>query len=318
MKRFAALIIIFLFSVSLNFCTSADRVTFVEQDNQIDIMVDGDLFTSYIFVDTLTKPILFPVYTPSGVKVTRSFPFEEVEGESSDHPHHTGIFFTYDEVNESGFWNNTKFPPQIVVQTIDNTKTGDVGVISSTAQWISKDREPLLEEQRTMTFMPGEKQTSVDFDITLTALADEVVFGDTKEGMFGIRVAHWLREKDYTGEYLSSEGDTGARNVWGKRAKWVTLEGNKEGQSAGIAILNHPESVNYPTFWHARDYGLFAANPLGQFVFQNARGEENPQKFELTLEKGEQANFKFRVTVYDGDRTAQEIEQIFDNYTSEN
>ena len=184
------------------------------------------------------------------------------------------------------------------------------------SQWVSKDNEPLLEEKRTMTFVPGDTENSIDFDITLTALADEVVFHDTKEGMFAIRVAHWLRERDQTGEYLSSNGDKGARNVWGTRAKWVTLEGTKDGQDVGIAIMNHPESVNYPTFWHARDYGLFSANPLGQYVFQNTRGVESPERFELTLEKGEQATFKFRVAVYDGARTAGELEALFEEYAN--
>ena len=132
--------------------------------------------------------------------------------------------------------------------------------------------------------------------------------------MFAIRVAHHLREKDYTGKYLSSNGDEGAGKVWGKRAEGVKLEGQIDSTDVGIAILNHPQSTNYPTFWHARNYGLFSANPLGQFAFEKTRNVENPQRFALTLEKGESALFKFRVIVYDGPRTLDQMEAQYQEY----
>ena len=165
-----------------------------------------------------------------------------------------------------------------------------------------------------MKFIPGEAETAIDFTISLTAL-EKVEFGDTKEGMFAIRVAHQLREKDYTGTYLSSNGDQGEQNVWGRRAEWVKLEGQIDSTDVGIAILNHPESTNYPTFWHARGYGLFAANPLGQFAFEKTRKVENPTRFALTLEKGQSALFKFLMIIYDGARTPEQIQARFAAYT---
>lgn len=298
---------------------SNDRVVFVVDDpNKIDVMIDGELFTSYLIESqfegkSLTKPILFPVHTPAGVTVTRSFPFAEVEGESPDHPHHTGIFFTYDEVNESGFWNNTKFPPQIKHLIVKERLSGDVGTLETESEWISKDSVPLLKEERTMKFMPGENEIAIDFTMNLIPLVDKVEFGDTKEGMFAIRVAHQLRENN-TGEYVSSNGDVGADNVWGKRAEWVKLEGVIDSTTVGIAILNHPESVNYPTYWHARGYGLFSANPLGQLAFQKTRNVENPEPFGLTIEEGENALFKFRMIIYDGARSLEQMEEKFIAY----
>ena len=162
-----------------------------------------------------------------------------------------------------------------------------------------------------MVFTAGEGQYAVDFSIDLTAQKEKVVFGDTKEGMFAIRVAQWLREKDGTGRYFSSEGDTGAKNIWGKRARWVVLEGNKDGKEVGIAMLNYPPSTNYPTYWHVRDYGLFSANPLGQQVFTKTRKVDNPKPFHLTLEPGESAHFNFKIVVYDGKKSANQIEKIF-------
>ena len=325
MKKLMIIAAISLFAIILTACGTGESnsksfVTFVDQQNKVDVMVNNQLFTTLAYGESLdgkvlTKPILYPLMSPSGVKMTRSFPFEHVEGESADHPHHTGIFFTYDKVNGSGFWNNTQFPPHITDVEIVEKTGGEKGVLKFTALWKDDNDQPLLQEARTMTFIPGKDQTVIDFDIQLTALVDNVVFEDTKEGMFGIRVAHQLREKDQTGHYFSSNGDEGEKGVWGKRAQWVTLEGQIDGKDVGIAILNHPTSTNYPTYWHARAYGLFAANPLGQYVFQKSRKEENPQKLELTLEKGQSAPFGFRVIVYDGSRTKEQLDECFTNYT---
>lgn len=298
--------------------TSNERVTFVEQEDKIDIVVDGKIFTSYITASqylgqSLTKPILYPVFTPSGFKVNRSFPFTQVEGESPDHPHHTGIFFTYDEVNGSGFWNNTKFPPQIKHIAVHEAKNGAIGLLKTESEWIDKTNIPLLKEERTMKIIPGDGETGIDFTIKLTALADKVEFGDTKEGMFAIRVAHPLQE-NFTGTYLSSNGDTGEENVWGKRAKWMKLAGVIDSTRVGIVILNHPGSTNYPTFWHARGYGLFSANPLGQLAFEKAHKVDNPKPFGLTLQKGQSALFKFLMIIYEGERTAEVIEAEFAEY----
>ncbi len=314
------LLLVAVFLVSTIGCTeaartgseSAPKIEFVKGKDKIDVVIGGELFTSYMFSRTLTKPVLYPVKTPAGVKVNRGFPFEKIEGEATDHPHHVGIFFTYDEVNDSGFWNNTTSPPQ--VQHVKVSKmTGGIGKgeLSTVMNWVGKNRDILLEEKRTMIFTAGDDQYIIDFSIDLTAKGKKVVFGDTKEGMFAIRTAQWLREKDGTGKYFSSKGDKSAGNIWGKRAKWVTLEGEKDGKKVGIAILNGPDSVNYPTYWHARNYGLFAANPLGQGVFQKSKKVANPKSLNLTLEPGETAHFNFRIVIYDGPRTPQQLEKIF-------
>jgi len=300
------------------------KVSFVKGDNKIDVLFDGKLFTSYRYANDLTKPILYPVYAPSGIMVNRAYPFAEVPGESKDHPHHTGIFFTYDEVNSDGFWNNVTSPPQIKHINVTEMKAcSGRGKLSTIMHWVGKNGQTLLEEKRTMTFIPGKDQYAIDFSIDLTAKDTKVVFGDTKEGMFAIRVAPFLCEstgsdwvKDVTGtaEYLSSNGDRTEKNVWAKRAKWVRLEGQKDSKTVGIAIFNHPKSTNYPTYWHARGYGLFAANPLGQYVFETATGNKDAKPLNLTLQPGQSAHFAFRMLIYDGKRTPEQLEKIFDDY----
>ncbi|MHC4530945.1 MAG: putative oxidoreductase C-terminal domain-containing protein [Planctomycetota bacterium] len=290
-------------------------INFVQGEKRIDVMVGGKLFTSYRYDEGLTKPVLFPVMSPSGIAVNRGFPLERVEGESEDHPHHVGVFFTYDEVNEEGFWNNMTSPPQIKhVKVVEMASGQGDGKLSTVMQWVGKKGEVLLEEEREMVFHAGESEYAVDFNIELTAQDEKVVFGDTKEGMFAIRVAEWLKEDGGSGRYVSSEGDRQEKNIWGKRARWVCLEGEKEGRAVGIAIFNHPESVNYPTYWHARGYGLFSANPLGQYAFEKGRGVEKLEALNLTLEVGESANFRFRMVVYEGEKTSAELEGEFEEF----
>jgi hypothetical protein len=169
-----------------------------------------------------------------------------------------------------------------------------------------------------MVFQVLEEKTqyAIDLSITLTALQDQVVFADTKEGMMAIRVAPWLKEEGGQGQYLSSNGERTEKNVWGKRAKWMSLQGEFQDKTYGIAILNHPTSTNYPTYWHARGYGCFSANPLGQGAFQKGTKVENPQDLNLTLAKGESALFKHRFIFYEGPQAKEQLDQAFDGFAA--
>ena len=309
---------------------AASKVEFKQEKNKIDVVIGGKLFTSYLFaVDPaepmvrkgciLAKPVLFPVYSPSGEMMCRGYPFIEVKGEREDHPHHMGIYFTID-VNEHHFWgNSTKAFPKIQHVKVTQMKEGQgEGTLSTVSNWIGNDGKVMLQEQREMIFRTYENgdQYAVDFNITLKALNQKVVFGDTKEGMMAIRVSGWLKESGGTGKYLSSNGEEMERGVWGKRAKWMRLQGEKEGKTYGVAILNHPRSVNYPTFWHARGYGCFTANPLGQGAFEKSRKVPNAKNLNLTLQKGQTATFKHRMLIYEGPRTKEQLEKEFLNYTN--
>jgi len=190
------------------------------------------------------------------------------------------------------------------------------GTLSIVAHWINEEGTVLLEEKRDMTFCAGENEYTIDFSIKLTAKADKVEFGDTEEGMFAIRVAGWLREEGGTGKYLSSNREVSPvnKNIWGKRARWVRLHGRHKANTTGITIFNHPDCINYPTYWHARPYGLFSANPLGQMDFQEGRDRENPEPLNLSLEQGQSAHLAFRVLIYESEKTFKELEQHFLQY----
>jgi hypothetical protein len=289
------------------------KVEFVQGDQRIDVKIEGNLFTSYRYETELTKPVLLPVMTPAGIQVNRNYPL--TPGESKDHPHHIGLFFTYDKVNGEGFWNNTTSPPQIKHIRTERMDGGQgCGELQTVLHWVGKAGLTLLEERRTMTFFGEKDMRGIYFQIRLTAQDQPIVFEDTKEGMFALRVADWLSEKNGTGHYVNSEGQETEKNAWGRRARWVRLEGNKDGKPAGVAMFNFPGSINYPSYWHARAYGLFAIDPLGQFDFQKGTGEKNPKKFSLRLDPGMSGDFRFLVLIYDGTQTPGQLEKYFDRF----
>lgn len=327
------LLTILILSIITGVAVAEASVEFTPYPGAVKVKIDGKPFTQYLFeIDPakpmaaegvlLTKPVLYPLTTPSGIVVTRGWPFEKIEGEKRDHPHHIGLYFTYDEINGNNFWNNSKNPLPAIehLRTELATDTAGHPALETHSQWTGKGDVPLLAEKRMTSFSTGTDEYIIDIDIELTALAEKVAFGDTKEGVFAIRLAQWLTESTDsryqrgTGSYLNCHGDEKESGVWGKRAKWVRIQGQKDGKTVGIAILNHPSSTNYPTYWHARGYGAFSANPLGQYAFQRSHRVEDPKPFGLTLERGQTAGFKFRVVIYDGPRTKEQLDEAFEEY----
>ena len=333
MKRTAVILVVFVLCSAALGNAGVPKVEFVKGKNKIDVMVGGKHFTSYVYGNELTKPMMVPLRSPSGVVVTRRNPLVEMKGGSDDHQHHVGIFFAVDKVNGTNFWNNAAPPPQIKhIKTTKMAGGAGKGKLAAVMHWIDQNGNVLLEENRTMVFLAGENEDeyAIDVSIDLTARQTEVAFEDIEEGVFAVRVADCLREGDSnvilkpgkplpeesvsgTGRYFSSNGDETAKNVWGKRARWVALQGIRKGKVVGIAILNHPASINYPTYWHVRSYGLFSANPLGQGDFQRqSRYKKNlVQPLRLTLKQGQKAHFRFLVVVYEGIRTTGQMEKRF-------
>jgi hypothetical protein len=70
-----------------------------------------------------------------------------------------------------------------------------------------------------------------------------------------------------------------------------------------ITIIDHPDNPGYPAYWHARGYGLFAVNPLGQEAF--SKGKE---KLNLVVKKNESVTFRYRIVIHEGQHlTADQI-----------
>lgn len=288
------------------------------------VTIDGKPFTEFVFTDTMEKPFLYPIYASNGQTITRGFPWKPEPNDPVDHPHHIGLWFNYENVNGLDFWNNSFAIPAakkkqygwIRTDAIVETKSGAKGTLVYTANWTDQQKNILLREKTTYTFSVIKGSRIIDRHTVLTAVQD-VSMPDVKDGMLGLRVAHELelpvkQTKEYkddkgivtkvtatkdasvTGNYITSEGKEGDA-AWATRGAWCMLYGKKGGDTISIAIIDHPENPGYPTYWHARNYGLFAANPLGQKVFS-----EGKQVLNYKLAKGQQAVFRHRIVIAAG------------------
>jgi hypothetical protein len=279
-------------------------------DGRVSVTIDSKPFTTLYCGPETPKPYLAPLRSASGKIVTRRYPMENVPGETHDHPHHRGLWFSHGDVNGYDFWANEPSEhggknARIVLKNIGKASGGkDSGTIEATFDWIDPQAKPLLAESRRMVFSAGSERRAIDFDITLTAL-EKVTFGDTKEGTFAIRLAPELEEPmpkspktpKRTGQMVDSQGRHGEHEIWGHRADWVDYSGEIQGERLGIAILDHPANPRHPTYWHARSYGLFAANIFGWHDFLNDKSANGS----LTLEPGRSLRFRYRVIIHSGD-----------------
>ena len=305
---------------------AGNEVTFVNKhnSNQIDIMAGGRLFASYRWPVNVYKPILYPVYASSGTIITRGFPLNPRSGERIDHMHQVGIWFTYGNVNGIDFWGNGyrgfKEPEggEIKHVAVEKTEGGDgEGVLLTRESWIDPRGKELMKENTEYHFIAADSIRIIDRITTLTAGDTSVYFKDTKEGMFGIRVARQLelpsdelititdslgnslKEKvsasiGATGNYHSSDGLHGEQ-VWGTRARWMALDGEIGAEKISLVICDHPENPGYPTYWHARGYGLFAANPFGLIDFTKGKEE-----FGFSIPVNQSVTFRYRVIIKSG------------------
>ncbi|MEM6844087.1 MAG: PmoA family protein [Bacteroidota bacterium] len=336
------LLAFFLLTMQAQSLSAQVKITDNPTEKAVSITIDDQPFTSYIYPEVIKKPVLFPIRTPQGTNVTRSYPLIPKEGERVDHPHHVGLWLNYGNVNRLDFWNNSEAIPEdkrdgygtIRHQEVLETEDGEVGRLKVRADWLTPDQEKLLDETTTFHFSREGDAYIIDRITTLQARDQTVTFDDNKEGMVAIRVTRALEHPSdkpeiftdasgnatdvaqldntgVTGQYHSSEGISGTE-VWGTRAEWVNLSGSIDGEAVSIVIMDHPDNVGYPTYWHARGYGLFSANPLGQKVFS-----EGKETLNFTLQPQESVTFQYRIVVYGADMPLEEkdIESFYTDFT---
>lgn len=306
-------------------------VTFIRNDaeKRVDVLVGGKPFTSYCWPDNVFKPILYPVRSAEGTEVTRGFPLKPREGERNDHIHQVGIWLNYGNVNGIDFWGNghrgIKEPEGGEIKHLSFGKISEgegEGIIETKANWLDPKGMVLLAEETDYHFLARGSLRIIDRITKLTAINGNVEMKDTKEGMFGIRVARELElpsdeelllldssgqlsaekvpNKGATGNYRSSEGVTG-NAVWSTRAQWMLLYGNIGDEKISIVICDHPDNPCYPTYWHARGYGLFSANPLGWSDFTGGK-----EMLNFSIPDGGSVTFRYRVIIESGSHLSDE------------
>ena len=313
-----------------------------EAARRVDVRIDGKPFTSYVWPESLSRPVLYPLLTAKGTPVTRGFPLDPRPGERTDHPHHVGLFLSYGDVNGVDFWNNSSALPseqqakmgrgrhQKVVEAAGGPREGRLRVA---VEWVMPDGGVVLDEDTTFVFRGDAATRIIDRSTRLTARA-AVTFADNKEGFLGLRLAraleHFTNEaatftdaqgrpttvavldnSGVTGLYHSSEGKEGDA-VWGTRGRWNMLTGTVGTEPVTLVMLDHPKNVGYPTYWHARGYGLFAANNLGQKAMSGGKEELN-----FKLAPGVSTTFRHEILVLDGKATPEQVEKYFAAFAKE-
>lgn len=290
-------------------------VALIETNGVIRVEVDGQHFTDYRYQD-VTRPYFYPILGPGGVHMTRRWPQEEVSGEERDHPHHHGLWWAHGEVNGVDFWSEGVKAGRTVHQGFSQLKSGtDRGVLTTRNEWRAKDGTVVATDERTMRFhrTPVDARL-MDFEITVIASHGDLVLGDTKEGSMSIRVPESMRVKQPkdqlgAGHLVSSRGASGAA-VWGKRAEWCDYYGPVDGRKVGISMFDHPSNPRHPTWWHARDYGLFAANPFGLHDFEKKPKGEG----DLRIPAGKSVTFRYRFLFHGGDTEQGRVAEQWTRY----
>ena len=290
----------------------AAEVTAERSPRGVVVKIDGQPFTEYV-VDCGVKPtlgpILWPVIGPTGKPMTRSHPMAEGPDERKDHPHHRSIWFNHGDVNKLSFWHVEAIKHREFLKV----QSGRQAVIVATNDWIGPGEKKVLEDQRSLAFGTDGDARWIDFDLTLKATNGPVRFGDTKEGSMGVRVAGTMKvDAKLGGKIVNSHGQTD-KDAWGKEAAWVDYHGPVDGQTVGLAILNHPSSFRFPTCWHVRTYGLFAANPFGLHNFKGSDELDGSH----TLADGQSIALRYRILLHRGDEKEGKVAESFAAYAEE-
>ncbi len=302
-------------------------VKIVELPDRLRVELNGELFTEYLTSKERYFPTFYPVLGPGETPMTRSYPFETIEGVDTDHPHHQSLWFAHSKVNGHNFWAVTPQkgtePGRTVHQGFTSIESGEKeGGFVSENHYVASDGQVIFSDTRTVRFLaPTAPNAPRILDITIAFHASHgpIVFGDDKDAGMAIRVASDLQverrsqAKPANGNLVNSEGVTG-KETWGKRARWLDAYGEVAGKPVGIAILDHPSNPRHPTYWHSRTYGLVTANIFGKRFFESL---EDPKAGEFTVPAGETRTFRWRFLFHEGDPVAAGIEEQFGAFAKE-
>jgi hypothetical protein len=292
--------------------------------HQIDVVVDGKPFTTYYFLPDVVKPYLMPLRTPSGLVITRGFPVKnDLSGANpkapSFEPHQRPMYFGHGDVDGLDFWQESTFDKyytdhghqaygHMVLKSVDKQNSSDANKIQASFLMEDPNNRVIAEETQTFVFGGDQKTRTIDCEFVVRATAGPVDFGDTKEGSFAVRLAPELSAPH--ANMLNSAGAKGEREIWGKPADWVEFSGTVGGKQVGIAVFDHPSSFRHPTTWHARAYGLLAANPFGLREFT----KDNNKDGSWTVPEGKSITFRYRVLIFDGELSPSQLADAYQQY----
>lgn len=307
---------------------SAAEVKLTRLADRVRVEIGGALFTEYIFGDGASRPYCYPVLTADGTALSRDFPMKETPGEETDHPHHRALMFAHGDANKIDFWNEGtaggNLPKGRTVHdgAIELTD-GKIGMLHTRNRWLSPDGRLIATDDTVIRFHGDAAARFLDYEVIIHALPDTpLVIGDSKEGTMAIRVAQWMtlphkykgQPVPGTGHILTATGDRDG-DAWGKRADWCDYFSSHNGKTYGVAIFDHPQNLRHPTWWMARDYGLFGANPFGQHEFEPEK--KLPRNAgDYTVPAGSSLTLRYRFYFHEGDPAAAQTAVRYAEYAA--
>jgi Family of unknown function (DUF6807) len=299
-----------------------EPVDLTRNGHYVDVRIGGRPFTSYYFDPVVAKPYFFPLRSAHGTVVTRGFPMTpDIAGEDHDEPHQRAMYFAHGDINGFDFWGEAAFPKwsdhsastfgRTVFRTVNDIHGGsDGGSLQATFDLVAPTGT-IAEEIQTYRFAGNEQSRLIDCEFAIQATHGPIVMGDTKEGTFAIRVVKALDSPP--GHMVNANGASGEKAIWGKRSNWVDYYGRVAGEDVGLAIFDHPHNLRAPTYWHARAYGLLAANPFGLKQFTGDRRQDG----RYAIPAGGSLTFRYRVFIHHGNPTEAGIAEAYGQFASE-
>jgi hypothetical protein len=256
----------------------------------------GKIKTAFHYGERWPKPFLYPIMSPSGEVLSRAFPLETRANESTDHAWHRGLWIGHGDINGFDFWREIKPENTGLIRVTGKPQISRSGFTVNTHLLPPHQSKPLATLRQSWNFAWSKNGFVIDTHFTYKATPETPLrFADTDDGGFGLRLRDEFRE-DRGAAMLSDDGRRGTKALWGKSAKWIDYSANVDGQPAGVTIFDHPKSFRYPTEWHARPYGLNAANPIAHRSFS---GKTAPSG-EHEVPAGKFLDLRYRVLWHDG------------------
>ncbi|MBK8052400.1 MAG: PmoA family protein [Saprospiraceae bacterium] len=287
------LIIILIPAVNM---IAQNKITATKYQSKIDVNINNNLFTSYIFSNEEKYPFFFPVNGPSNGSVTSM--------RNSNYPHHSSLFFGCDRVNGGNYWQEGLDRGQIIslradILSSDSTKV----IIENECIWRRPNANAPIKDLRKITITaPSKDHYQIDFEITMEMLMDVSIL-KTNHSLFSGRMDPDLAVTN-GGTMINAEGEKNEKGTFGKKSPWIDFYGKRGNKTEGMAIIQHPSNAWYPAPWFTRDYGFFSPTPM--------YWPENDQ--ETIIKKGETKKLKYRVIVHSGDVMQAKIAEHFEIY----
>ncbi len=273
------------------------KLTAVKIGSKINVTINGNFFTSYIFSSDEKYPFFYPVNGPlSGGSVTSM--------RNGEYPHHSSLFFGCDLLNGGNYWQEGPDRGRIISVNAEILKDGaDTVVIKDECIWIRPGALSPIKDSRLITITaPSSSINQIDEEIAMEMLMDVSIF-KTNHSLFSARMAADLSVKN-GGTMINAEGDRSEKETFGKRSPWMDYYGRRGDFTEGLAIFQHPSNPGFPSPWFTRDYGFISPTPM--FWPENG--------VETFFKKGEILRLKYRVLVHGGSVKEAKIKELYETY----